>query len=276
MKILRSPRVPLLVVIAAFMLVPLYLLVVNAFKSQTDILTNPFGLDWSRLTFEPLIEAVTSPDFNVIAAYGVTAAFVIVVNTLSLAVTIPVAYVIARGVRRWHRGLLFVLLAGLFIPGQVLVIPVIYVLKTIGLMGTLPGFVLFETTTTIPLCVFLFTAFIASIPRELDEAAKIDGAGRLRVLVTVIVPLMRPAIATAVILNTIGIWGDFVNPQIILGPGSGIYTVTTGVYYAISLYSTDYTVVYPNLLLAITPILVFFILMQKQIVGGLTSGALKG
>lgn len=276
MKILRSPRVPVLVIVSAFMVVPLYLLVVNAFKSQSDIITSPFALDWSRLSFEHMLEAITSPDFNVISAYGVTTAFVVVVNLLSLVVTIPVSYVIARAVRRWQRGLLFVLLAGMFIPGQVLVIPVIYVLRSIGLMGTVPGFILFETATTIPLSVFLFTSFIQSIPRELDEAAKIDGAHRLRVLVTVIVPLMRPAIATAVVIHTISIWADFVNPQIILGPGSGIYTVTTGVYYAISQYSTDYTIVYPNLLLAIAPILLFFVLMQKQIVGGLTSGALKG
>ncbi|MDQ2662382.1 MAG: carbohydrate ABC transporter permease [Actinomycetota bacterium] len=258
------------------MVVPLYLLVVNAFKSQSDIITSPFALDWSRLSFEHMLAAITSPDFNVISAYGVTTVFVVVVNLLSLVVTIPVSYVIARAVRRWQRGLLFVLLAGMFIPGQVLVIPVIYVLRSIGLMGTVPGFILFETATTIPLSVFLFTSFIQSIPRELDEAAKIDGAHRLRVLVTVIVPLMRPAIATAVVIHTISIWADFVNPQIILGPGSGIYTVTTGVYYAISQYSTDYTIVYPNLLLAIAPILLFFVLMQKQIVGGLTSGALKG
>lgn len=276
MKILRSPRVPVLVIVSAFMVVPLYLLVVNAFKSQSDIITSPFALDWSRLSFEHMLAAITSPDFNVISAYGVTTAFVVVVNLLSLVVTIPVSYVIARAVRRWQRGLLFVLLAGMFIPGQVLVIPVIYVLRSIGLMGTVPGFILFETATTIPLSVFLFTSFIQSIPRELDEAAKIDGAHRLRVLVTVIVPLMRPAIATAVVIHTISIWADFVNPQIILGPGSGIYTVTTGVYYAISQYSTDYTIVYPNLLLAIAPILLFFVLMQKQIVGGLTSGALKG
>ncbi len=276
MKILRSPRVPVLVIVSAFMVVPLYLLVVNAFKSQSDIITSPFALDWSRLSFEHMLAAITSPDFNVISAYGVTTVFVVVVNLLSLVVTIPVSYVIARAVRRWQRGLLFVLLAGMFIPGQVLVIPVIYVLRSIGLMGTVPGFILFETATTIPLSVFLFTSFIQSIPRELDEAAKIDGAHRLRVLVTVIVPLMRPAIATAVVIHTISIWADFVNPQIILGPGSGIYTVTTGVYYAISQYSTDYTIVYPNLLLAIAPILLFFVLMQKQIVGGLTSGALKG
>jgi raffinose/stachyose/melibiose transport system permease protein len=79
-----------------------------------------------------------------------------------------------------------------------------------------------------------------------------------------------------IILNTIGVWSDFVNPEVILGPSSGVYTVTTGIYAAISKYSTDYTTVFPNLLLAVTPMLIFFVVMQKRIVGGLTAGAVKG
>ena len=73
-----------------------------------------------------------------------------------------------------------------------------------------------------------------------------------------------------------GVWSDFVNPQIILGPGSGIYTVTTGVYAAVSKYSTDFTLVYPNMLLAAAPVIVFYVLLQRRIIGGLTSGAIKG
>jgi raffinose/stachyose/melibiose transport system permease protein len=87
---------------------------------------------------------------------------------------------------------------------------------------------------------------------------------------------MRPAVATAVVLNAVGVWSDFVNPRIILGPGSGIYTVTTGVFAAISKYSTDFTIVYSNMLLAVAPVIVFYVLLQKRIIGGLTSGAIKG
>jgi raffinose/stachyose/melibiose transport system permease protein len=276
MKSGRVFRIGILCVVALFMLVPLYLLVINAFKSQQDILAQPFGMSWGSLSLQYLWNAITSPTFNVIGGYAVTIFFVICVGVLSLAVSIPAAYVIARGTRPRHRVVLLVMLTGLFIPSQVLVIPVIYVLRTIGLMGTVPGFLLFETTLTIPISLFLFTGFIQSIPRELDEAGKIDGAGRWRVLVTVIVPLMRPAIATVVVLNAVGVWADFVNPEIILGPASGLYTVTTGVYAAISQYSTNFTLVYPDLLFAITPIFVFFIFMQRQVIGGLTAGALKG
>ena len=272
----RGARVGALVLLGLIMAVPIYLLVTNAFKSQQDIVSTPFGWPPHGFSFANIVKAVQSPDFNVVGAYAITAFFVIAVNLLSVAVTGPAAYVTARGLRRYHRVVMLVMLTGLFIPSQALVIPVIYVLKTIGLMGTIPGFLLFETTLTIPTSMFLYVAFIQSLPRELDEAARIDGASKLGTFWRVIFPLMRPVVATAVILNAVGVWSDFVNPQIILGPGSGIYTVTTGVYAAVSKYSTDFTLVYPNMLLAAAPVIIFYIFMQRRIIGGLTAGAIKG
>jgi raffinose/stachyose/melibiose transport system permease protein len=265
-----------LAAIIALMIAPLYLLVTNAFKSQADILSNPFGWPPDGFTIDNIVTAFSRTDFNIVQSYGVTTLLVIAVNVLSLLITGPAAYALARGTRRGHRGILLLLLAGLFIPSQTIVIPVIYVLKTVHLMGTIPGVVLFQTALTIPITLFLFYSFVRTIPRELDEAAKIDGASRFGTFWRVIFPLMRPAVATAVVLNSVGVWSDFVNPRVILGPGSGLYTVTTGVYAAISKYSTDFTLVYSNMLLAVVPVIVFYVLLQKQIIGGLTSGAIKG
>lgn len=272
----KIARLSFLVLAGLVMIVPLYVLIVNAFKSQQEIITSPFALPTGGFSLDFLVRAVTSTNFNVVGAYGITIVFAVAVNVLSILVAGPAAYAISRGASPRHRIALLVLLAGLFIPSQVLVIPVIYVLKAIGLMGTIQGFLLFETTLTIPVSLFLYVAYIQTIPRELDEAARIDGTSRIGTFWRVIFPLMRPVVATSVILQTIMVWSDFVNPQIILGPGSGIYTVTTGVYAAISKYSTDFTLVYPNLLLATVPIIAFFVLLQRQIIGGLTSGAIKG
>lgn len=272
----RVGRVLAVVALVLVMVGPLYLMVTNAFKSQHDILTEPFGWPAGGFSLRYISNALTSPDFNVVAAYGVTLLFVVAVNVLNLVIVGPASYAIARGTRRYHRIVMLVLLAGLFIPGQTLVIPVIYVLKALGLIGTIQGFLAFETTLTIPTTVFLFVAFIQSVPRELDEAARIDGASRYGTFWRVIFPLMRPVVATVMVLNSIGVWTDFVNPQFILGPQSGIYTVTTGVYAAISRLSTNYTVVYPNMLLATAPVIVFYVFMQRRIIGGLTSGAIKG
>ncbi|MEV0400311.1 carbohydrate ABC transporter permease [Actinoallomurus sp. NPDC050550] len=262
--------------VAIFMLTPLYVLVVNAFKPQQQILEHPFGLPLGSLTTRYLGHALHNPEFDIARGYAVTILFVVAVNVLSVVLAGPVSYVIARSPRRRYRALLLVFLAGTFIPSQVLVIPVVYVLKTLGLMGTIRGFVLFETSLTLPFSIFLYAGYIGTIPVTLDQAAAVDGAGRLRVFWKIIFPLMRPVVATMVILNTFSVWNDFVNPQIILGPGSGLYTVTTGVYAAVSQYSTDYTVVFPTLLLAIAPLLVFFVIMQRHIISGLTAGATKG
>lgn len=271
-----APRLVFLGAVSLLMLVPLYVLVVNAFKSQQQILTDPFGLPDGGGSLQYLGRALDSERFDMVRGYAVTLLFVACVNVLSLVLAGPAAYVIARSPRRRYRALMLFFLAGTFIPGQVLVIPVVYVLKTLGLMGTVRGFVLFETVLTLPFSVFLYAGYIATIPRELDQAAAVDGAGRIRTFWRIVFPLMRPVVATMVILNTFSVWNDFVNPQIILGPGSGLYTVTTGVYAAVSQYQTDYTVVFPTLLLAIAPLLVFFVFMQRHIISGLTAGATRG
>lgn len=262
-------------VVTVVMLAPLYVLVVNAFKPQQEILNQPFGLP-GRPTLEYLVRAMQNPQFNVFVGYGYSILFVVAVNALSVLLAGPAAYVIARSDRRRYRLLMLLFLAGTFIPSQVLVIPVVYVLKTLSLMGTIPGYLLFETTLTLPFSIFLYAGYISTISTDLDQAATVDGAGRLRTFWVIIFPLMRPVVATMVILNTFSVWNDFVNPQIILGPGSGVYTVTTGIYAAVSRYQTDYTVVFPTLLLAIAPLLVFFVVMQRHIISGLTAGSTKG
>ena len=228
-------------VVAITMLIPMYTMVINAFKPQAEIIENPLLITPQMFTFEYLWEAITSSKFNVIAAYGITLLFVVLVNLCCIALAAPVAYVIARGRSKWHLGLLLLFVSGLFIPGQVTLIPVVFVLRVLGLINTIPGFILFETAATLPVTIFLFTAYLRSVPRDIDEAASLDGAGPIRAFWACVFPIMKPVVATAVVLNSIGVWNDFVSPQIILGPSSGIYTVTTGVYAAVGQFSTDYT-----------------------------------
>ena len=128
----------------------------------------------------------------------------------------------------------------------------------------------------VPFVMLLMLAGLQTVPAEQHEAASLDGAGRIRAFWWCIFPIMKPVVATIVVLNSISVWNDFVSPQIILGPSSGIYTVTTGVYAAVGEFSTDYTTVFPTLLLAVTPAILFFVLMQRHIIGGLVAGATKG
>ncbi len=274
--VVRLARWIVLTVVTVVMVVPLYTMVINAFKPQKEIIENPLLITPQSFTLDYMWQAITSGKFNVIAAYGITLLFVVLVNVCCIALAAPVAYVIARGRTKWHMALLLLFVSGLFIPGQVTLIPVVFVLRVLGLINTIPGFILFETAATLPVTIFLFAAYLRSVPRDIDEAAALDGAGKIRAFWSCIFPIMRPVVATIVVLNSIGVWNDFVSPQIILGPSSGIYTVTTGVYAAVGQFSTDYTQVFPTLLLAIAPAMVFFILMQRHIIGGLAAGATKG
>lgn len=273
----RSPVRPLMLgVLFVVMAVPVYLLVVNSFKPQEDILDNPFAVPFGDLTLRHLIDAIQSPQYNVVKGYGFTLFLVVMVDLFCIALAGPAAYVIARSLKRRTQTLLLYFLAGTFIPGAALIIPVIYVLRSVGLANTVTGLIAHDVASTLPVSIFLFVGFIRTVPATIDQAAMIDGAGRLRTFWQIIFPLMRPAVVTVLILNSIGIWNDFVSPQILLSPGSGKYTVTTAIYAGISQYSTDLTKVFPNLLLAVAPVVIFFIYMQRHIISGLTVGAVKG
>ncbi|MGC4948925.1 carbohydrate ABC transporter permease [Streptomyces sp. DT224] len=273
----RSPlRRVLLGLLFFVMIVPVYLLVVNAFKSQQDILDSPFSIPLSGLTFEHMSAALGNPQYNVIGGYGFTLFLVVTVDVLCIALAGPAAYAIARSLKRRTQLVLLYFLAGTFIPGAAVIIPVIYVLREVGLANTVTGLVAHDVASTLPVSIFLFVGFIRAIPVDIDHAATIDGAGRYRTFWTIIFPLMRPALVTVLILNSIGIWNDFISPQILLSPSSGHYTVTTAIYAGISQYSTDLTKVFPNLLLAVAPVIIFFVYMQRHIISGLTVGAVKG
>lgn len=269
-------RVVFVAVLSALMLVPMYIMVVNAFKPQQEILRSPLGIDLETASLDYLSAAWTNTAFPVVEGYAVSLFLVLACNLVAIGTAIPAAYVIARTPKMLFRFLLMFFLAGMFIPPQIILVPAILVLKSLNLMGTIPGLVLFMSATMIPFTLFIFTGYIRMLPRSLDEAAAIDGASRQRILWTIIVPLMKPIVATAFILNALSAWNDFVSPQLILGPGSQFKTITTGVYAAVSSYTTNYEVVFPTLLLAVVPILLIFILMQRFIMSGLSTGAVKG
>lgn len=275
-RLAGTTRVAFVSLLSLLMLVPMYILVINAFKDQQAILTNPFTINLGSATTEYLVDAWSHPDFSVPYGYAVTLLLVAAVNALSIGVCTPAAYVLARTPTGVFRLVLLFFVAGMFVPTQVILIPVIFVLRTLGLMGTLPGLILFLTATTIPFTLFVFVGFIRVLPRALDEAAAIDGASTQHILWRIIFPLMRPIVVTVFILNALSVWNDFASPQVILGPGSDAYTVTTGVYAAVGAYSADYTKVFPTLLLAVIPILVLFVVLQRHIMSGLATGSVKG
>jgi raffinose/stachyose/melibiose transport system permease protein len=161
------------------------------------------------------------------------------------------------------------------IPAQVILIPIVKVLASLGLMFTPQGLILYNIGFYIPFTVFTYVGYIGTISTELDESAKIDGAGKFTIFWRIIFPLMRPATASAVIFLCLWIWNDFVNPSIILGSTKG-YTVTTGIFRAIGQYSTNWEDVFALVVMASFPVLIMYLFMQRFFIAGLTEGSVKG
>ena len=154
-------------------------------------------------------------------------------------------------------------------------VPTIWLLQRLGLFRTMPGLILVEVAFGLAFCVLLFQAFIATIPRELDEAAVIDGAGPVRLFFRVIFPLLRPVIVTVVLVQSVFVYNDFVNPLYFL-PGEQNATVQLTLYNFNSQFNTQYNLLFMDILLVTVPPLIMFLFFNRQIVAGMTSGAIKG
>lgn len=254
---------------------PLYLALVNVFKTEEQIQYHPIALP-APFTLENLQSVITRPDNllfeglkNSLLITAVSVIFVVVFSS-------AIGFYIARSDKRYARILLLLFLAGMLVPPQVVLIPVSRLLQWLGLMGTFQGLILLQIGGgLLSFAVFVYTGFVKTIPRELDESAMIDGASRFTLFWKIIFPLMRPATATVIIFTTLWSWNEFLLPSVILGPGEGI-TITTGIYTAASSLNKNYGQMFALMFLSALPILAFYFTQQKEFIAGLTGGSLKG
>ena len=262
------------VVVAALFFVPLYVAIVNVFKPSREVVASPLALPRNP-TLDNLAGVLTRPDhlfWNGLLNSIQLTVISVVIATLLAAMT---AHYLVRSSRLWARILLGVMLVGLMIPPAVIMVPITRILSAIGLMYTLPGAVLVNVGYYLPFAVFVFAGFIRSVPRDLEEAAAMDGAGRFRTFWQIVFPLLRPASASVVIFLGVWIWNDFLTPLLVLGPDTG-NTITVGIYRSIGTYQQDYGSVFAFMFLATIPVLLFYLLFQRHFVRGLTGGATKG
>ena len=261
------------VLVAFLFSLPLFIIIVSSFKSSDEILKHPASLS-SHMTLGNFSHVLHQGDLlpGLERSFFITAISALVTCALSA----QLAYVLARSKSRNVKLFRGVLLAGFMVPGQVLLVPIVDVLRRVHILGTYLGLVLANVGFFLPFAVFVFMRFIRGISSEIDEAAAIDGASKSRTFWVVIFPLLKPATASVLIFLTVWIWNDFLSPLIILGPLGG-NTVITGLYYQVSSRQvSDYGSIFAYMLLASAPILVLFLFLQKQFISGLTAGATKG
>jgi raffinose/stachyose/melibiose transport system permease protein len=253
---------------------PFYIAMVNAFKTTEDIFNAPLAIPFKRLTLDNLLRNLNSSTFNVFRAYFITTMLVLITLILVILTSSALSYILSRNRKGFFKAAYLLLLGGLLIPLQVVILPLIQILRTLHMMLTFQGLVLVYIAWYMPFITFVLTGYISTIPMQLDESARIDGAGPIVIFYKVILPLMKPALTSVVIFIVMWTWNDFVTPLIIFG-SSNFYTITTGIYRAIGQYTQKWDDVFAILFYAITPLAILYLWLQKFIISGMTEGSIK-
>jgi raffinose/stachyose/melibiose transport system permease protein len=254
-------------------LVPFAYIVLTAFKDRRQAATRDFSWPTGFHIWDNLVEVVTTRNWMLVTAFINSTIITVTSVTLLVVFAAMVGFFLARRRTRFNGFIEFLILAGLMIPAAV--VPTIWLLQGLKLFGTLHGMILVEVAYNLPFSIILYRAFIATIPRELDEAAIIDGARPLDVFFRVILPLLWPVTVTNIVVQSVGIFNDFTNPLYYL-PGNANATVQLTLYNFQSQFNTSYNLLFTNILLITIPPLLVFLFFNRQIVAGMTAGAVKG
>lgn len=263
-----------LTIVGLYTLFPIYFLVVNAFKSQAEIVSSPIGLPQS-LDFSYITTAIE--EINLFRGLGYT----LVVTAISVVILIIVssmaAWVMVRSKSKFSSILFMVFTGAMLIPFQSVMYPLLDFMESLGLKN-LGGLIIMYSGFGLSLSIFLYHGFLKSVPISLEEAAVIDGANIFQIFFKVVSPLLKPTTVTVIILNAIWIWNDYLLPFLVIGNSSN-KTLTLELYYAKNLaaqYGNPWELIIPAVLVSAIPIIILFLFLQKQFIGGVADGAVKG
>lgn len=263
----------LYVLIGCAMLLPIYYLVVTTFKTPSEASLHPLGLPMN-LTLDNYKHALDAMHYP----RALKNNLIITLSSVALLVVFAsmAAFAIARSRRKALKVMYNIFMVGLIVPFQIAIIPLYKIIAGLHLMNTLPGVVMIDVfCINLPLSVFLIRGFINTVPRELEEAAAIDGCGTFHTFWAIIFPLLKPIISTVAILDALAIWNDFMTPLLFLqSPHKAV--LLQEVYKNVGPFSTNWTTFFPMLVLSVLPMVLFFLVMQRQITSGVVAGAVKG
>ena len=260
-------------VIGVIFLVPFAFILTTAAKTQPEAGRLEFSWPTDWVLFDNFRQAIQARDYMLVTAFINSTIITVASVALMVVLAAMVAYVLQRRTGWWTKVADVLILSGLIIPPAV--VPTVWVLQELSLFKTLQGMILIEVAFGLSFSILLFRAFIATIPRELDEAATIDGARPLRVFFSVIFPLLKSVTITVIVVQSVTVFNDFTNPLYFL-PGDQNATVQLTLFNFQSQYATQYNLLFMNMLLITIPPLLMFMFFNRQIVAGLTSGAIKG
>jgi len=258
--------------VAIVVLIPLLAAVINGFKSNAELLMHPFGLPetWQWGNYTSVLQSATfwRQLLNSTMVMSATAIGVLVLASMP-------AFVFSRMTFRGRELLFNFFTLGLLFPLAVAILPLYITLRQLNLVDSLWGIILPQIAFGLPGNILILRGFFATIPRELDEAAAIDGCSPAGFFVRVLLPLMRPALASVAVLTMVGSWNNFFLPLLMLNTET-LYTLPLGIMQFQGQFGTDWGRVLAFVSLAMVPTIIFYLFAERQIVAGLTAGAVKG
>ena len=261
----------IMIPVALIVALPLYYIVVNTFKTQEEMSSSPFALPTQLFLDNYATVFGTVP---LVQSFANTLFVTVLSLLLMLIIGSMAAYGMIIGNTRFNRWFGAALILGFIIPSQSTLIPLYRLLVQIGLIDTLTGLVFLYSAGSI-FCYFLIQGYMKSVPYELIEAARIDGANAFSIYWRIVLPLIRPILVTVAVFQTMWIWNDFITPNVFLvSPEKS--TLVLQVYKSVGEFTTDWPSFMTLSVLALLPMVVFFVFTQRHIVSGLLAGGVKG
>jgi raffinose/stachyose/melibiose transport system permease protein len=253
-------------------LIPVAYMVLASFKSVPDFFGNPYGLptkwmweNYTRAWNEAKI-GTTLPNSIIVTASSVLA---------SSFLSALIGYGLSRREKPLAKALYLLFVGGMLVPAQMIVLPLFILLRAVGLFGTLFALIFPYIALGLPLGVLILTPIIATLPSELSDAARVDGANDWQIFWQIILPLLRPGLASVSILNGVWMWNEFFIPLVVAFKAQS-QTMPVGIISFIGTYSTEWGLVFASVVVSTAPAIVAYLLMTQQFVAGLTAGAMKG
>lgn len=259
-----------LVLWSIVVLLPLLWAFVSSFKTTNEILGSPFSLP-SSFNFGNYVSAwdtagIGTSFFNTVVVVGCSLVLVMVLGAMC-------SYVLARFQFFGNRAIYYLMLAGLTFPVFLAIVPLFFILRSLGLLNTLQGLITVYVAFALPFTVFFLFAFFKSLPDEIYEAAQMDGAGEWRTFFQVMLPMARPGMASVAIFNFLGLWNQFLLP-VALNTDPAKYVLSQGMasFASQAGYSVDYGALFAAVVITVLPVLIVYIIFQRQLQGSVAQG----
>lgn len=265
----------LVFVIFLLYMAPFFIVIINSFKQKRDIITNPFSLSASKgYSLSNYFEAIDK--MNYMRSFG-NSLFVTGLSTLIVTILAAMtAYYIVRSNTKYSKIIFSLMSAAIIIPFQAIMIPLVSIYGAkLHMLNSRSALILFHVGFAMSMSVFIYQGFIKSdIPVTLEEAAYLDGCTKLQTFFIIVFPLLKPITSTLVILNVLAFWNDYLLPSLVLTKKE-LMTLPLSTYQFYGTYSANYGTIMAGLVLTVAPILILYIVLQRQIISGIVAGAVK-